>query len=71
MVEEGIRKVESHCFNPSTWEAEAGGSLCNGDQSGLQSKFWVSQGYSIEEPVFKKKKIHIHTDSQRHVYTYK
>ena len=31
-------------FNPSTWEAEAGGSLQ--DQSGLQSQFQDSQGYT-------------------------
>ena len=43
--EEGISEVEKHCFNPSTWEAEAGGSLGNGGQPGLQSEFQVSQGY--------------------------
>jgi hypothetical protein len=40
-------------FNPSTWKAEAGGSLWVPDQPGLQSKFQDSQGY-IEIPCFQK-----------------
>ena len=32
----------AHAFNPSTWEAEAGGFL----SSGLQSEFQDSQGYT-------------------------
>ena len=35
-----------HAFNPSTWEAEAGGSLWVQDQPVLQSEFWESQGYT-------------------------
>jgi hypothetical protein len=36
----------AHTFNPSTWEAEAGGSLWVWGQPGLQSKFQDSQGYN-------------------------
>jgi hypothetical protein len=36
----------AHTFNPSTWEAEAGGSLSwVQDLPGLQSEFQSSQGY--------------------------
>ena len=35
-----------HTFNPSTWEAEAGGSLSVQGQADLQSKFQDSQGYT-------------------------
>jgi hypothetical protein len=35
-----------HAFNPSTWEAEAGGSLWVRGQPGLQSEFQDSQGYT-------------------------
>jgi hypothetical protein len=35
-----------HAFNPSTWEAEAGGSLWIQDQPVLQSKFQDSQSYT-------------------------
>jgi hypothetical protein len=34
--------VVVHAFNPSTWEAEAGGSL----SLGLQSEFQDSEGYT-------------------------
>jgi hypothetical protein len=37
-------------FNPSTWEAEAGGG-----QPGLQSEFQDNQGYT-EKPCLEKKK---------------
>jgi hypothetical protein len=37
--------VVAHAFNPSTQEAEAGGSLNQG-QPGLQSEFQDSQGYT-------------------------
>jgi hypothetical protein len=43
-----------HAFNPSTREAEAGGFLSRG-QSGLQSEFQDSQGYT-EKPCLKKPK---------------
>jgi hypothetical protein len=43
-----------HTFNPSTWEAEAGGFLSSG-QPGLQSEFQYSQGYT-EKPCLKKLK---------------
>jgi hypothetical protein len=42
-----------HAFNPSTQEAEAGGSLSSG-QPGLQSEFQDSQGYT-EKPCLGKK----------------
>jgi hypothetical protein len=35
-----------HAFNPSTQEAEAGGSLAVWGQPGLQSEFQDSQGYT-------------------------
>jgi hypothetical protein len=44
-------------FNPSTWEAEAGGFLIQG-QPGLQSELQDSQGYT-EKPCLKKPKIKI------------
>jgi hypothetical protein len=46
--------VVVHAFNPSTWEAEAGGFLSSG-QPGLQSEFQDSQG-NTEEPCLKKNK---------------
>ena len=47
------RVVVAHAFNPSTWEAEAGGLLSLG-QPGLQSEFQDSQGYT-EKPCLQKK----------------
>jgi hypothetical protein len=54
-----IRNVESwtlvaHAFNPSTWEAEAGGFLSS-RPAGLQSEFQDSQSYT-EKPCLKKPK---------------
>jgi hypothetical protein len=43
-----------HAFNPSTWEAEAGGFLSL-RLPGLQSELQESQGYT-EKPSQKKKK---------------
>ena len=54
--------VVAHTFNPSSWEAEAGGSLSVRGQSGLQSEFKDSQCYYTEKPISKnqkKKKIHL------------
>jgi hypothetical protein len=49
--------VVAHAFNPSTWEAEAGGFR---GQPGLQSELQDSQGYTekpcLEKPKKKKKK---------------
>ena len=42
----------AHAFNPSTWEAEAGGFRVQG-QPGLQSEFQESQGYK-EKPCLEK-----------------
>ena len=42
------RAVVTHTFNPSTWEAEAGGFWVRG-QPGLQNEFQDSQGYT-EKP---------------------
>ena len=42
-------------FNPSTWEAEVGKSLWGWGQSGLQSEFQNSQGYT-DKPCLKKQK---------------
>jgi hypothetical protein len=51
--------VVAHTFNPSTWEAEAGGCLSS-RPAGLQSEFQDSQGYTekpcLEKPKKKKKK---------------
>jgi hypothetical protein len=47
--------VVGHAFNPSTREAEAGGSLWVKTQSGLQSEFQDSQGYT-EKPCLRRKK---------------
>jgi hypothetical protein len=44
--------VVAHAFNPSTWEAEAGGFLSSG-QPGLQSEFQDSQSYT-EKPCLEK-----------------
>jgi hypothetical protein len=46
--------VVAHPFNPSTFEAEAGGFLIG--QPGLQSEFQDSQGYT-EKPCLKEKKL--------------
>ena len=43
-----------HIFNPSTWEAETGGSLWVWGQPGLQSEFQDSQDYT-EKPCLEKK----------------
>ena len=55
------RVVVVHTFNPSTQEAEAGGSLGVRGQPGLQSEFQDSQGYieksSLEKPPPSKKVI--------------
>ena len=37
----------AHAFNPSTREAEADGYLDVQDQSGLQSEFQDSRGYTV------------------------
>jgi hypothetical protein len=47
--------VVAHAFNPSTWEAEAGGFLSSvRGQPGLQSEFQNSQSYT-EKPRLKTK----------------
>jgi hypothetical protein len=38
--------VVEHTYDPSTWEAEAGGFLWVQGQLGLWSKFQGSQGYT-------------------------
>jgi hypothetical protein len=40
-----IHNEKNHTFDPSTWEAETGGSLWVWGQPGLQSGFQDSQGY--------------------------
>jgi hypothetical protein len=45
--------VVAHAFNPSTWEAQAGGFLSF--QPGLQSEFQNSQVYT-EKPCLEKQK---------------
>jgi hypothetical protein len=46
-----------HTFNPSTWEAEAGGFLSSRPASNsLQSEFQDSQGYTEETLSREKKK---------------
>jgi hypothetical protein len=47
-----VTPVVAHTFNPSTWEAEAGGFQ---GQPGLQSEFQDSQGYT-EKPCLEKPK---------------
>jgi hypothetical protein len=46
--------VVAHAFNPSTWEAEAGGFLSS-RPPGLQSEFQDSQDYT-EKPCLEKPK---------------
>jgi hypothetical protein len=49
--------VVVHAFNPSTWEAEAGGFLSlKPAWSGLQSEFQDSQGYTEKSCLEKTKK---------------
>jgi hypothetical protein len=48
------RAVVAHTFNPSTWEAEAGGFLSS-SQPGLQGEFQDSQGYT-KKPCLEKTK---------------
>jgi hypothetical protein len=50
--QEFVPGVVAHTFNPSTWEAEAGGFLSS-RPAGLQSKFQDSQGYT-EKPCLEK-----------------
>jgi hypothetical protein len=45
----------AHAFNPSTWEAEAGGFLSSRGQPGLQSEFQDIQDYT-EKPCLEKQK---------------
>jgi hypothetical protein len=52
---EGGAGVVAHAFNPSTWEAKAGGFLSS-SQPGLQSEFQDNQGYSEKPCLLKKKK---------------
>jgi len=47
--------VVAHTLNPSTWEAEARGSLRGGGQPGLQRELEGSQDY-IKSPVSEKGK---------------
>jgi hypothetical protein len=47
--------VVAHTFNPSTWEAEAGGFLVQ-VQPGLQSEFQDSQGYTEKHCLEKQNK---------------
>ena len=52
-----------HAFNPSTWEAEAGRSLCVQGQPGLQSQFQASWSYrETLSQKYKKKKSMIYLD---------
>jgi hypothetical protein len=46
--------VVVHAFNPSTWEAEAGGPLSSQDQAGLQSEFRTAKT-TQRKPVSKNK----------------
>jgi hypothetical protein len=51
------RAVVVHAFNPSIWEAEAGGILSSvRGQLGLHSEFQDSQGYTEKSSLEKKKK---------------
>jgi hypothetical protein len=43
----GILGVVAHTFNPSTWKAEAGGSLGVSDQPCLYREFQVIQEYVV------------------------
>jgi hypothetical protein len=45
----------AHTFNPSTWEAEAGGFLSS-SPPGLQSEFQDSQGYTEKHCLEKQNK---------------
>ena len=53
----GAPGVVAHAFNPSTWEAEAGGFLCS--RPAWSTEFQDSQGYAekpcLEKPKKKKK----------------
>jgi hypothetical protein len=49
------RAVVAHAFNPSTWEAEAGGFLSLRPAWSIQRDFQDSQGYT-EKPCLGKKK---------------
>jgi hypothetical protein len=58
--------VVAHAFNPSTWEAEAGGFRVRG-QPGLQSEFQDSQGYIHRETLSRKiKKQNIKQNKKTH-----
>jgi hypothetical protein len=64
--------VVAHAFNPSTWEAEAGGSLLVQGQPSLQSEFQDSQGYTekpcLDKPKTNKQKIMCMSVFFLHVY---
>ena len=55
VLETNSRAVVVHAFNPSTWEAEAGGSLSLG-QPGLQSQFQDKLQSYTEKPCLEKQK---------------
>ena len=55
------RAVVAHPFNPSTWEAEAGGFLSS-RPAGLQSEFQDSQRYTEKPCLEKPKKLKIKSD---------
>ena len=46
----------THTFNPSTWEADAGGAQGVRGQPGLQSEFQDSQDCYTEKPCLEKPK---------------
>jgi ribosomal protein L33 len=48
--------VVEHTYDPSTWEAEAGGFLWVQGQLGLWSKFQGSQGYTEKKNKKQKQK---------------
>jgi hypothetical protein len=61
--------VGAHAFNPSTWEAEAGGFLSSVQgQPGLQSEFQDSQNYT-EKPCLKNKQTNIQKSSMTEINT--
>jgi hypothetical protein len=55
-----------HAFNPSTWEAEAGGFWVWG-QPGLQSEFQDSQGYTVKPCPEKKQKKRKKEKKKKHI----
>jgi hypothetical protein len=54
-MSKGTLKNKNHAYNPSTWEADAGGSKIQ-HQSGIHSEFKGNLNYTLSRPYLEKTK---------------